>query len=87
MTWRPACYEPDELAAWDGVRPCGECLIAWQRDRLAEGRCNGTPNLPRMRGPGRHKGGRPVTSHSPRAVKRRARQGVMTISFIWPEHG
>ncbi len=81
MTWHPLCYLPDELASWDGSRPCSDCLPAFHRARLTEGTCNGAPNLPGKRGPGRHKGGRPITSHNPRAVKRRARQDGMTISF------
>ena len=71
MTWQPHCYTADELAAWDGTKPCADCPIAWQRDQQAEGHCNGTPHPPGQLGPGR-KGGRPITSQRPRAVKRRA---------------
>jgi hypothetical protein len=83
MTWTPLCFDADELAAWDGSKPCADCPIAWQRDQLAAGQCNGTPHPPGQRGPGRHNGGRPVTSHTPRAVKRRAQVGAFTISFGW----
>jgi hypothetical protein len=79
--WRPLCYEPDELASWDGSRPCADCLPAFHRARLAEGTCNGAPNLPGKRGPGKMAGGRPVSSNSARAVKRRALKDGVTISF------
>jgi hypothetical protein len=54
----PLCMTPDELAGWHAANdllsarqpsrdPCSDCLVAFARDMMAEGRCNGIPGLGR----------------------------------------